>query len=554
MTLPTVLRALRPRAIGRLAALAVLLAMPIAGYAEDYVADPTFNNGLIGADNFASSTYDYRFGKKITRLDNGDIIAAGVVPGVGTAAGHQKLGLVRYNQAGIRQTWSNPGGNGFFNNEYVITPCTGSAWCGDVKDVKDIRRFGNRVFVLADTEDFHVELVGNNPPLPVWVANPSVDVYVFGIDGALQAYGVMDSDDYAADDSRTVLGGGIAVYDNAMFPTVTSLVYAGTGIVDGIYRPRFARFKVESNGTLTSEVGAIEPAFGSLCAAGDFCQFAAIALGGRASTTSAPRIYIVGSRWHPGPGPGQIGWDAGWDVFVAGLNSTGTPRTSFATNGLYTTEAFAASSQSGGVNIAVDGAFSAISQDEVFVVADVELPCRHGVAVMKLGQTGSAVSTFGLGGQVRYGGSDQTNAAQCSLGWLHQSIRTDYPTDIVYSNGKLGVSGINVYGPGVLCPAGETCPEDNVDGEVAVIDSNTGAIESWRGYAYADAPGGARSRHSGFWGIVANGDDTFSLAGDVRYFNRTNIPADQRGKQMFATLRVAPRGDVIFANGFDTMP
>lgn len=541
----------RLRIVAGLAVLAAAGLAPAAASAAEYTPDPTWNGGRIGADNFAATSYDYRIGKKIARLDDGDIVVAGVVPGVGTAAGHRKLGLVRYDAAGIRQAWSNPGANGFFNDQYVITPCASSQHCGDVKDVKGIYRFGGRVFVLADTEAFRLEFAGGNPPLPVWVARPSVDVYVFGTDGALQAYGTVDSDRYADDGSRTVMGGGIAVYDNASLPTVTSLVYVGTGIVDGVYRPRFGRFKVESDGTLAADVDVFEPAFGNYCAAGDFCQFNGIALGGRTTLTSAPRLYVAGSRWHAGPPPGSIGWAAGWDMFAASLNSNGTPRTGFGTNGLYTTEGFAAGGQSGGQKVAVDAGFATISQDEVFVLADVELPCRSGIAVLKLGQDGALASTFGLNGRVRYGGSDQGNAGSCSLGWLQQSIRADYPTDIVHSNGKLGVSGLNVYGPGVVCPVGQTCPEDNVDGEVAVIDAGTGAIESWRGYAYADTAGGARSRHSGFWGIAANGDDTFSVAGDVRYFDRTSVPADQRGRQMVATLRVAPRGDVIFYNGFD---
>jgi hypothetical protein len=550
MDRPLIALARRRRIVARLALLtATGLALP--AQAEDYVPDPTWNHGLIGADNFAASGYDYRVGKKIVRLDDGSVIVAGVVPGVGSAAGHRKLGLVRYDAAGIRQTWSNPGTNGFFNGQYVITPCVSSLWCGDVKDVKDVYRFGSRIFVLADTEDFRLESGGGNPPLPVWVARPSVDVFVFGTDGALQSYGVMDSDAYAGDGSRTVTGGGIALYDNGSFPTVTSLVYAGTGIVDGVYRPRFARFRVEGDGTLTSEVDAMEPAFGSYCGPGDLCQFNGIALGGRTTLTSAPRIYIAGSRWHAGPPPGTIGWDAGWDAFAASLNSSGTPRTGFGSNGLYTTESLAVSSQSGGQKLVVDGGFGTISQDEIFVLADVELPCRNGIAVLKLGQNGSSVPTFGINGHVRYGGSDQASPTSCNLGWLQQSIRADYPTDIVLSNGKLGVSGLNVYGPGVLCPVGQTCPEDNVDGEVAVIDAATGTLESWRGYAYADTAGAARSRHSGFWGIAANGDDTFSVAGDVRYFNQASVPADQRGRQMAATLRVAPRGDVIFRNGFD---
>ncbi len=537
-------RRLRTRPTGCCAFL--LLAAAPAALADPYVPDPGYNNGQIGADNFAATGYDYRRGEKLVRLDNGDIIVAGVVPGVGSAAGHTKMGLVRYNSAGARQTWSNPGANGFYNNQYVITPCLSTPnWCGDVRDVKGIYRYGDRIFVLADTENSRLRSVGGNPPLLIWTPYPSVDAYVFGTDGSFKGMTVLDSDDYADDESRTVYGGGIAMYDNNMLPTAVSLVYAGTGIVDGLYRPRFARFTVASDSTMTAQTDVVEPAFGTWCD-NDPCQFNGIALGGRTSLTAPPRIYVAGARWHPGPNPGQIGWGAGWDAFAASVNSNGTPRTAFSGSGLYDTEGIG--SQSGGQKIAVDPGFLT-SDDEVFLMANVEQACKDSIAVLKITEAGTTATTFGLGGKVVYGGSTQTNTANCNLGWSVGTIRADYPTDIVYSNGKLGVAGLNIYRTGGICVVGQPCPEDNVDGELAVIDAATGAIESWRGYAFGETPGGARSRHSGFWGIAASGEDAFSVAGDVRYFN--SAPADRAGKQMFATLRLKAQGDVIFRNGFD---
>ncbi|MEO5558628.1 MAG: hypothetical protein ABIO49_02675 [Dokdonella sp.] len=513
--------------------------------AAQYVPDPTWIGGLIGADNFASS-FDIRRGQKVAQGDNGDVIVAGVVPAAGSAAGHMKIGLVHYNHAGVRQAWSNAGANGYFGNQYVIAPCDSAGWCGDVKDVKSIYRFGNRVYVLADTESFLIRPVGN-PPVPQVYAAPAIEVYVFGIDGSLQSVTTVDADAYANDDSRTVYGGGIAVYSNLLLPETLTLVYAGTGIVDGVYRPRYARYKVESSGVLTSLTDVMEPAFGSVCSAGHYCQLSGIATGGRAIGSSVPRIYISGSSWHPGPDPGTIGWAAGWDAFAASVNATGTPATSFATNGIYTTEGIG--TQSGGQKVAVSGGFGASVNDDVFLLADVELACRNGIAILKLAGDGTRANTFGSNGQVSYGGSNETNASACGQGWFFRTIRADYPTDIVYSGGLLGVAGLNIYGSGTICIVGQPCPEDNVDGEVAVIDPNTGAINSWRGYAYADTADGARSRHSGFWGISSAGDGTFTVGGDVRYFE--TAPADRRGKQMFATLRVAPFSDSIFKNGFE---
>ncbi len=535
----------RGRAFGALAAILSIGAICTGAHAAPYVPDPTWIGGLMGADNFASG-YDFRRGQKIAQGDNGDVIVAGVVPGAGTASGHAKIGLVHYNHAGVRQAWSNAGANGYFGNQYVIAPCDSAGWCGDVKDVKGIYRFGDRVYVLADTESFHIRPVGN-PPVPQVFAVPAAEVYVFGTDGSLQSVTTVDADAYANDNSRTVYGGGVAVYSNQSLPETLTLVYAGTGIVDGVYRPRYARYKVESTGTLTSQTDVMEPAFGGVCSSGDYCQLAGIAIGGRSLGGTVPRIYVSGSRWHPGPDPGTIGWPAGWDAFAASVNPGGTPVTSFATNGIYTTEGIGA--QSGGQKIAASAGFGTSVNDDIFLLADVELACRNGIAILKLEGDGTAVNAFGNFGKVFYGGSNETNAFACSQGWHFTTIRADYPTDIVYSGGLLGVAGLNIYGSGTICVVGQPCPEDNVDGEVAVIDPSTGAINSWRGYAYSDTVGGARSRHSGFWGISSAGDGTFSVAGDVRFFE--TAPADRRGKQMFATLRVAPFSDVIFKNGFD---
>ncbi|MEO7432644.1 MAG: hypothetical protein ABIR62_11610 [Dokdonella sp.] len=541
-------RTSKVRAVGVFIALFAAGAACTTASAESYVPDPTWNNGQMYVDNFASSGFDYRRGQKVAEGDNGDVITAGVVPGIGAAAGHTKLGLVRYNHAGVRQTWSNAGANGSNSNQYVITPCNSDAWCGDVKDVKGIYRFGSRIYVLADTEGFNLRPIGN-PPVPQRFAVSAVEILVFGLDGSFHGTTTVDSEAYANDGSRSVYGGGIAVFDNLSFPPVTTLVYAGTGITE-VYRPRYARFNVESSGALTALTAAMEPAFGGLCAPGDYCQFTGIATGGRIGTANPPRIYISGLRWHPGPGAGQIGWAAGWDLFVASVNSSGTARTNFATNGLYTTEGIG--SQSAGQKIAVRSSFGVNGNDEIFVVGDVELACRNGIALIKLNQDGTPANTFGNNGKVMYGGSDQTNLAMCNLGWLNRSIRSDFPTDIVYANDALGVAGLNIYGPGVVCVSGQPCPEDNVDGEVAVIDANTGAINSWRGYAYSDTVGGPRTRHSGFFGISTTGDGTFSVAGDVRYLQ--SAPADRAGKQVFATLRVAPLSDVIFKYGFELNP
>lgn len=519
------------RLTGCCALLALLAAAP-AAFADPYTPDPGYNNGQMEADNFAGG-YDYRRGQKLVRLDNGDIIVAGVVPGVGDAAGHTKIGLVRYDSAGMRQTWSNSGANGFHNGQYVITPCISSvSLCGDVTDVKSAYRYGDRIFVLAN--DDHVTF-RTSPPFGAYMA-PGVNVYVFGTDGSLQSLTTIDGADGAT-------GSGIAVYGSGTFPETVSLVYVGNTVVDNVWSPRFARYTVAGDSSLTAQTEAMEPALGE-CGSSQ-CQFNGIALGG--DLTGAARVYVAGSKYHVRPPDPVISPSTGWYAFAARLNANGTPATSFNDTGINVLYG-AFDKQSGGQKIAVKRA-GIVGEDEVFLMSDVEQSCKNGIGVTKFKQNGNADTSFNGNGTIQYGGSDQNNTQSCTSGWAIGSIRADYPKDIAYANGKLGVAGFNVYRTPPLCVAGQPCHEDDVDGELAVIDSASGAIESWRGYAYSETPAGARSRHSGFWGIIAGGDDTFSVTGDVRYFD--SAPADRAGRNMYVTLRLAPQGDVIFKNGFD---
>lgn len=535
-----VVRALGTRALRGLTVLAIAAIMPGFVQAEPYVADPGFNQGRFYTDAFAGSA-DFRVGKKIVRADNGDVIVAGIVPPVTGEATNGAIGLVRYDSAGVRRPWTNAGDNGHFDDQYVVYPCPGTNRC---RDVKDLKLFGSRLYVLVDSDRWRI---ATQPPFGLRFYGYGSDVFVFGTDGSYQNATAIDDEPAAdPDDFRTVAGGGIALYDNMAFPTVTSLVYAGTGFTDGAgpHRPRFGKFTVGSNGSLSVDTAIMEPTHGECGWSGSLCELLDVALGGR-SGTAAPRIYLTGSRWHGDPPPGTIGWGAGWDYFVMRVNSNGTPDTSFAGNGISLREDFVGA-QTGGRGIAVKPGFFS-SDDEIFVMANVVQRCRDGIAVVKIGEDGLLASSFGTFGYTRYGGSDEGDSQLCDPNYMVGAIRADWPTDIAYADGKIGVVGLNIYGAG-RCDE-EPCPEDNVDAELAVIDAATGAIESWRGYAYSDTPGGARSRHSGFWGVVASGDGTFTATGDVRRFE--TAPVGQRYTQEYATLRLAAQGDRIFANGFD---
>jgi hypothetical protein len=69
------------RAVSCTALLAAMAATPAEAVTPPpYVMDPTFNGGKYFLDAYASSASGDYTGKKLVRLDNGDVVVAGIVP------------------------------------------------------------------------------------------------------------------------------------------------------------------------------------------------------------------------------------------------------------------------------------------------------------------------------------------------------------------------------------------------------------------------------------------------------------------------------------------
>ncbi|MBB5206880.1 hypothetical protein [Chiayiivirga flava] len=519
----------------RAAFILVLLVASLAPTAQaaTWVPDPAFHDGLIGADAFAgSSTRDY-FGQKLV-LKDGDVIAAGVVPALSGDLG--ALGLVRYDSAGVRQPWSNPGANGHYGNQYVVLP-NGSF--NRITGVRDLIAFGSRLFVLVETERY---VLGNPLENPgIHFHGYGVDVVVFGTDGSFKSATEMDFDNEDPE-ARTVWAGGIAAYDNGQFPAVVSLVYAGRKKIDGVERPAVRRFTVESGGTLTSAYAVQHPTFGSNCSATTHCSVFGIALGGRSTFTTPPRIYLVGSRFSDCTGICYHGWQ----TTVMRVDSNAQPVTSFGSNGLGYVQ-FQGGSR--GRAIAVSGSIGVLGEDAIYVASEVDLSCAMGIGVSKFSAEGYTVAAFGnTYGGTRYAGSTAAGST-CSLQNQLGNVRDSFPTGIALNGDTVAVSSYAVGGPGVLCPVGQPCPEDRFDGEAGVIATADGALLSHQRYPFTDSPGGARTRHSAFHDIAAGDGGSFSLVGGVRYLE-TDATAAQRGRTQFGTLRIVP-SPLLFRDGFE---
>jgi hypothetical protein len=506
----------------RLACLAVLAAGGIAA-AQDYAADPAFNAGNYFVDAFSgSATRSYR-ARNLVRLGNGDVIVAGLVPRRDSSGGDSTaLGLVRYDSAGVRQTWGNPGAYGAFANQYVIYDPASLA-PRPVEDVKDIVTIGSRVFVLVEVATYRLR---NEPPFGAYFTGHAVDVLVFGVDGAYQSSAMMIHDDNV--DARDVYGGGIAVYSNLQLPEVFSLVYGGTSVENGIQRATFRRYTVAGNGSLADQTGVVYPNPSNYCSAPQRCEIAGVALGGRASGSSVPRIYLGGSHFV-----------SNWDFMAMRVSASGAPATDFGVGGVRRV-GFNISGDTlndGGRAIVVKaGGIVGGNTDEIYIAGDVSVRCGDGVGVIKLLADGNPDITWGPGdlGRVYFGSAQVPPDQPCFLPATNR-----FAHGLALQDGTLTLVGQTNRGS--LFVGGEL----QVDSYFAVLGSD--------GYVAFDAEfpyreGGTRTRHSGLWDVDDAGNGAFTATGDVRFY--ASAGGGTAGNMQYATLRLAPRADLIFANGF----
>ena len=467
-----------------------------------YSPDPSFNGGIHKVD--FTEKFIQALGRKVARLSNGDLIVAGLTPGFQIPASPPyNLGLVRYNSAGQRVAWTNPGSFGFLNNNYVIYPNTNSQSNSlAVKEVVDIKVFGNRIFVLVD----HLNVAAGN-----------VDslIYVFGTDGSiLQSQAVLGS-------SLSEYSGAMVIYASNTVPSTTSIVVTAS-THNGVWRPTLVRGTVNANNTITFGAPTF-PNPGNYCPTNRGCILRSIA---RSNSVSGapPNFYLAGTR------QSNIPDDGAWDFLVMKVTVDGNPVTSFGGAGV-TTVAF----DNGITNYddanSIEVHTTGVAQnehDDIFVSGFVNRICKNGVGVAKLEDTGLLDTGFGQSGKLIIGGANPPFPGSCAQ-YEPSSISAMYAKGTALADGKLAIAGYIV-----------TLSEDPTDGALAVIDAANGNIDSLQTYPYRNAVNGPRLGPSGFWGITESGNGTFTATGMVQLTGSV---------QQYGTLRI--RGDRIFVQGFE---
>ena len=506
--------------------------------AANYIPDPRWREGQIAPAAFASPLSNNYVGRKMARLSDGDVVVAGTVPPLSGNAALGAIGLARYKADGTgRRAWTNPGANSHFNNQYVIRP--GEDFVRIVA-VTDLFAYGERLYVLADIQRYRLAGVG----VPLAFDGYGSAIYVFGTDGSFKHSHIADSDLNTGSD-RSVWGSGVAVTMSANHPEGNGdfLYYLGRKKVGSVERIVFRRYSVSASGVLTPLTNAIHPAIPE-CPSNIHCSAFGIALGGAVDLHATPRIWITGSRYQECPG--AFCW-SGWNAYLQRLDAlNGAPVGNFQ----YLTEGM----EGRGRALAVLP--RAFDQDDVYVLAERDRSCKSGMIVFARRKDAPTTWQKTLGGSA-------TDSLLCSLEFANGWIRHDIPTAIALQGTRLAVTGYGITGGG-LCTPGQTCPEDRIDGSIAVLNAQNGNLISPATsssdpqplyYRYTDTPGGPRTRHSVFHDITGTGDDTFTVAGYVRY-PETHATPSYRGKMQYATLRVreSTSGEGpgwIFIDGFE---
>lgn len=505
--------------------------------AGGYGLDPGFNDGAFFLDRFAGpNSANYR-GRKVARMPNGDVVVVGLVPAYNQPdppEGQFHIGLVRYTAAGQRIAWSFPSPYGNFGNQYLIYP--GGNLSGQLTPrftaVKDVKAIGDRIYIMVDHtpdgESRDVQLLifsDANGDTGRFLGHFTLFTNEFNEDGAemvLYSNNTIGGAPYKLLAAATVFGGSGNYVRLSRFNVGGATTFEGDSTfgVDGtrtFFLPRSA------NGCTTS-----------VATAGACPIFArSLAMGYRGFTGPGP-IYVGIERQYDATTATRNDWDAG----VIKFTSDGDLYTGFGSgtgvgggSGIAFVQFDRGTYEDRNRGIAVRtlgvGIPASPYRDEIFVVASAAQACAAGIGVGKLDEDGHYVTDFGSGGKARFGGWDDPNDAQaCAV------YNAATPFAVARDGTTLAIAGQD---------DAEVGPDFIPSAAIAFVDTDSGAVAQ-RFASAIRPPSGTFPSSSALYGIVNNGDGSFSVAGDARDSSTGNT-------LMFAAARVGR--DVIFRDGFD---
>lgn len=472
--------------------------------------DPAFAAHGWGIDRFSDSPAKNYYGRKIARLDNGDIVVAGLVPRSSSSTSDQ-LGLVRYTAAGRRIAWTNVDPAwARYSNQYIVYP-NGSANqpSGAFVSVVGLQEYDSNLYVMVNEQS----------------ADGAVHPFllVFAESGFFRGWWT-----YFPSGSNQKPGTGFAI-------SASKLIVLGADPSPINWHPQMwmSRYTITENGGLSfdDDFGsggfAFYNAYACQVAATAFpCDTypAAIAPTGGTIQLASPKFYVAASV----KGSGR----ASFATVTMRFNGDGSRDTTFnysTTFGYDGTVDFDDGGDNADIAVAIRTTTHLVIPaqivEDVYVVSKVSRLLQPGIGVVRMDGSGNLVPGFGVGGKVLFGGCGAGGAAG---GNCQFSNVEHIPLAMTLSGGYLGIAGwyrgFNGTVPHFTYPM------------FAVVNATNGTVDNNDEYTIGigDAV---------FYDVVGNGDGTFTMAGDGRESANGNNVA-------YLTARLQPH-DVIFRNGFD---
>ncbi|MBN8482303.1 MAG: hypothetical protein J0L88_12010 [Xanthomonadales bacterium] len=485
-----------------------------APFTRSYEYDPTFAADGIAIDHFAGSNTADFVGRKLVRLDNGDVVVAGLATRSGFPAPDQ-IGLVRYNAAGQRVAWSAvSAAYGEFGNQYVVYPKGNSGQpIGSFTELIDVQEYGGNLYVLANLRTVL------NDVRPIFV--------VFSTTGVHRGW-------WTWYPSNNAPARGFIIQTVATQGARIVMVGDEPAPSGPVTTPRIwmARLAIGANGTLALDAGFGNGGFaysrGVACTTAATAQScptwaAAIASEPGPVVSTNPKFYVAVSVRRN---------NQTLDGLVLRFNGNGSRDLDFAISSTGYDEAVIAFDDGGndadvpvamatGYHIEIPLAYV----DDIYVAANVSRATRPGIGLVRFDGEGDLDPAFGTGGRTLFGGCG-TGTGNCNF-FNVEAVAWSMARD----GNRLAIGGRY---RGFLDQSGSdffTYPL------FAVIDAGSGSVVNFDEYPTGEGDGA-------FYGVVANGDGRFTLAGDVE-----SIVTG--GSLSYLTARIAPLDDRIFANGFE---
>jgi hypothetical protein len=506
-------------------ALLLLAALPAcmpASANDAWVYDPGFGVGGIVGDYFGAATInDHHEAQRLVRLDNGDLVVAGLVPAIGQPNSNDNfynIGIARYAANGSPVAWSNPiGAYSSGDGRYLDYPNTNVARFFAIRDLKVV---ANHLYVYAD----HYPSATTGDAV---IAVFRLDGQFVGSYGAFTT-GLAETGAGLAPYTYTIDAGGVPQRVDKLIAVATYTSGGGRRIVT------LKRFDFNADGSLVVDTafghignGAIDQSMPDDRCDAPPCSAIARAVFALRADTPAPTVYIAGDAPNSGSdvNPFVMAIDGSSGDLAGGFGGGSGIYLQYGDlpDGNRADHADALFATTGG-----DPA-----SDLVYLAADYARSCGSSAAITKLraqvilpgGPRTLPDFSWANGGTLTFGGDA---SAICTNG-----LTVTRPNALALDGAQFAIVGADAL-LNVITPARGPM--------LAIVRASDGALLEFARHPAPHAGGGV-------WGDSTL--DDLVVAGAARYVATGTImdAASSTLGTLFGTVRFAP--DRIFGDGFD---